>query len=258
MPGSSGQNPMLHLQARDRTDEPREYSLTWNPAETALLICDMWDKHWCASATARVAEMAPVMNQVIGAARAQGIRIMHAPSDTLTFYAATPQRQKALAAPPIPVPEIPRRPDEPPLPIDDSDGGCDDSPQCQQYKAWTRQHPALEISQEDAISDNGPEVYRLLKHEGRQNILMMGVHTNMCVLDRSFGIRHLVGWGFHVALVRDLTDTMYNPQMPPHVSHFEGTDRVIAHIEQHWCPSILSSDFSGLPAFHFQKAGEPG
>ena len=28
-----------------------EKSLTWNPKETAIVICDMWDKHWCAGAT---------------------------------------------------------------------------------------------------------------------------------------------------------------------------------------------------------------
>ncbi|MDR1380490.1 MAG: hypothetical protein LBJ47_03320, partial [Tannerella sp.] len=28
----------------------------WKPSETAIIICDMWDKHWCDDATARVAE----------------------------------------------------------------------------------------------------------------------------------------------------------------------------------------------------------
>lgn len=30
--------------------------------------------------------------------------------------------------------------------------------------------------------------------------------------------------GKNVVLVRDMTYTMYNPEMPPYVSHFEGTD----------------------------------
>ena len=34
----------------------------WNGKETAIIICDMWDKHWCKGATSRVGEMAPVMN----------------------------------------------------------------------------------------------------------------------------------------------------------------------------------------------------
>jgi hypothetical protein len=70
----------------------------------------------------------------------------------------------------------------------------------------------------------------------------MGVHTNMCVLNRSFAIKQMVRWGVNIALVRDLTDTMYNPAMPPYVSHDEGTRLVVEYIEKFWCPSLLSDD----------------
>ena len=70
----------------------------------------------------------------------------------------------------------------------------------------------------------------------------MGVHTNMCVLRRSFAIKQMVRWGVDVALVRDLTDAMYNPARSPYVSHDAGTQLVIGYIERFWCPSILSAD----------------
>ena len=35
-------------------------------------------------------------------------------------------------------------------------------------------------------------------------------------------------------LVRDLTDAMYNPEDPPHVSHDAGTQLVIEYIEKFW------------------------
>lgn len=63
----------------------------------------------------------------------------------------------------------------------------------------------------------------------------------MCVLGRSFGIRQMTQWGVNCFLVRDLTDTMYNPAPPPKVSHDEGTERVVQHIEKYWCPSLLST-----------------
>ena len=44
----------------------------------------------------------------------------------------------------------------------------------------------------------------------------------------------------NVILVRDLTDSLYNPSMPPFVSHDRGTELVIGHIEKYWCPSIHS------------------
>ena len=67
---------------------------------------------------------------------------------------------------------------------------------------------------------------------GIEHLFIMGVHTNMCVLNRSFAIKQMVRWGKQVALVRDLTDAMYNPARPPYVSHAEGTDLVIGYIER--------------------------
>jgi hypothetical protein len=73
-------------------------------------------------------------------------------------------------------------------------------------------------------------------------MLILGVHTNMCVLHRSFGIKQMVRWGVEPVLIRDLTDTMYNPAMPPYVSHDEGTRLTIEYIEKFWCPTVLSDD----------------
>jgi type 1 glutamine amidotransferase len=58
-------------------------------------------------------------------------------------------------------------------------------------------------------------------------------------------------------LMRDLTDTMYNSRMSPHVSHFSGTDLVTEHIEKYWCPSITSVDFLGGTPFHFKNDKRP-
>jgi hypothetical protein len=68
------------------------------------------------------------------------------------------------------------------------------------------------------------------------------VHTNYCVLNRSFAIKQMVRWGVNVALVRDMTDCLYDPAMPPYVSHDEGTRLVVGYIEKFWCPTIGSED----------------
>jgi hypothetical protein len=70
----------------------------------------------------------------------------------------------------------------------------------------------------------------------------MGVHTNMCVLNRTFAIKQMVKWGKDVYLVRDLTDAMYNPARPPYVSHEDGTRLVVEYIEKFWCPTVASDD----------------
>jgi nicotinamidase-related amidase len=209
-------------------------------AKTALLLCDVWDAHWSRGASERVDAMVPLMDEVVKAARAKGVHIIHAPSDTMAFYAETPARQRMLRIPVV-EPPPPIEHDDPSLPIDDSDGGSDTG-ETPWHKAWTRQHPGIEIEDVDVISDDGRQVYSYLRLEGIEQLLIMGVHTNMCVLNRSFAIKQMVRWGVDVALVRDLTDTMYNPAMPPYVSHAEGTRLVVAYVEKFWCPTIHSDD----------------
>lgn len=41
----------------------------WEPKETAFVIVDMWNVHWCHSATTRVGEIATKMNHTLEAAR---------------------------------------------------------------------------------------------------------------------------------------------------------------------------------------------
>ena len=211
-------------------------------AKTALLLCDVWDKHWCRGASERVDAMVPRMNEVVVAARAKGVYIIHAPSGTMAFYAGTPARQRMLDAPRVEPPAPIERPD-PPLPIDDSDHGSDTG-ETTTYRAWSRQHAGIEIENADGISDNGTEVYSYLKQNEIDHLLIMGVHTNMCILGRSFAIKQMVRWGIDVMLVRDLTDAMYNPAMRPYVSHAEGTRLVIEYIEKFWCPTIESGDLA--------------
>jgi nicotinamidase-related amidase len=215
------------------TETPR----TLQSAQTAIVICDMWDKHWSRGASERVNEMAPRMNSVVQVARNEGVLVIHAPSDTLDFYAGTAARQRALDAP-VAKPPAESEYADPPLPIDDSDGGSDTG-ETSWTKAWSRQHPAIEIDQDkDLITDRGQEVYHVLRQHAVRHVIMMGVHTNMCVLNRSFGIKQLVRWGIDVALARNLTDTMYNPAMRPYVSHDKGTRLVVAYIEKFWCPTV--------------------
>ena len=220
--------------------------MTLAPGETALLLCDVWDHHWSRGAEERLEAMVPTMNRVVEAARGAGVTIIHAPSGTMPFYAGTPARQRLLDAPAV-EPPAPIEHDDPPLPIDDSDRGSDTDDEPSQPRPWTRQHPGIDIDQgRDGVSDDGREVYGFLRQRGVERVIVMGVHTNMCVLNRPFAIKQLVRWGFEVALVRDLTDTMYNPTMPPYVSHDEGTRLVVEYIESFWCPSIESADLLRL------------
>jgi hypothetical protein len=46
----------------------------WKPEETAIIVCDMWDKHWCSKATARWVPLSEKIESVLNTARSNGIR----------------------------------------------------------------------------------------------------------------------------------------------------------------------------------------
>jgi nicotinamidase-related amidase len=249
--------PPLRFTARSQAQDggkpvTHERPIEWDAKETAVIICDMWDKHWCAGATRRGGEIAPRINALAKSVRDRGGFVVHAPSDTMKFYEGTPQRKLAQDAPKA-TPPTPlhgwRYLDlncEGPLPIDDKDGGCDCEPQCKTGRAWSREHPAVELAASDAVSQDGQEIFNLFKQRGIKHVIFCGVHANMCVLGRTFGVRQMTEWGFDCVLARDLTDTMYNPRMRPFVEHDKGTQLVVAHYEQFWCPTTTSEQIIGV------------
>lgn len=250
----------LRLNLRERREEPKgqikviERTVDWEVAETAIVVCDMWDDHHCKIAAQRVGVMAPRMNQVLTAARDRGVMIIFAPSETMNIYTGTTYRRRMEEAKPaVPPSPIGKRCDRDPageprtLP-EDTKLDCDDCVLGPVVRRHTRQHPSLDIIGFDGISDSGQEIYNFCVQEGIKNIVLMGVHTNYCILARPFGIRQMLKLGKNVVLTRDLTDALYDPREPPFVSHARGTEIVVEHIERYLCPSILSADLTKVLA----------
>lgn len=252
-----------------------EYTTTaeaWPAAKTALIICDVWDSHHSLNAVRRETELVPRIEQLASTLRKQGVLIIHAPSDCMPQYAEHPARQVAKNAPQAA--DLPAdigqwcksiKSEDPRLyPIDQADGGEDDDPAelAQWHKLlegvgrnpkrpWKYQHSGITIKDTDAISDSGVEIWNLLAARGIEQVLICGVHTNMCVLGRPFGLRQLTQHGKKVVLVRDLTDTMYNPASRPFVNHYSGTSLIISHIERYVSGTVESTAFVNEPPIRF-------
>jgi nicotinamidase-related amidase len=262
----------LKLYATSRVEEPAGSgqfectykTLHWDPKKTAIIVCDMWDDHWCKGAAARVAEIAPRMNDFIAEARNRGVLIVHSPSECMKAYADHPARLRAKNIPRVELPDFMRQQcsgldveKQVKWPIDQSDGGCDCTPPCPKSRPWKKQIDTIKITDDDAISDSGVEIASLFAQRGIENVMLVGVHENMCVVGRSFGLRNMVRLGKNVVLVRDMTDALYNPQKEPHVSHLRGTELVCEHIEKYICPTVTSSDLLGGSAFRFKQDARP-
>lgn len=273
----AGETPLsLSLQSRPPSGAAVSTREQWQPSRTAVIVCDMWDLHHCRNAVTREGEMAPRMNEVLEKARNQGVLIIHAPSSCMKPYEGTPARERAKSAPPAA--RLPDRigewcrkiaaEEQAVYPLDQSDGGEDDEPAEHARWAkelegkglnprapWTRQIDVLRIDQDrDAISDSGVEIWNLLEARRIENVILMGVHLNMCVSGRPFGLRQMAKNGRHVVLMRDLTDTMYNPARWPFVSHARGTELFTRYVEQRICPTITSDQFIDGKPFVFSDA----
>ena len=274
----------LHLRSRVETSKGsgRYHTLThvetWDARHTAVIICDVWDLHHCLNAVRRIKEFAPRLDRFVAEARQRGATIIHEPSECMDAYRNHPARLHALAIPRahdlpkdigtwcsrIPAEERGR------YPIDQTDGGEDDD--LTEHAAWAetlrrmgrnpkapwkKESDLLTIAPGDFISDKGDEIWSILQSRGLDHVVLAGVHANMCVLGRPFGLRQMAKNGKKVVLVRDLTDTMYNPKSWPYVSHFTGTDLIVEHIEKFVCPTITSDQLLGGKPFRFMHDTRP-
>lgn len=249
-------------------------NVSWDSDRVAVIICDVWDYHHSINAVRRLDEMLSSMNALVGKMRQQGSLVIHAPSDCMPHYAEHPSRRRAVTIPKHAVPDgiaswncKLEREVSTIYPLDQSDGGEDDETEEHQTWAeklaslgrnpslpWGAQHPAIAIDPaNDYISDRGDEVWAILKHHRIEHVVMIGVHTNMCVLGRPFGLRQLVNQGMDVVLVRDLTDCMYNPNRWPYVDHYSGNDLMISYVENVVCPTITSDQILGGSPVVFSK-----
>jgi nicotinamidase-related amidase len=219
-----------------------------DPAHTAIVIIDMWDKHWCKTVTARTAALVAPMNETLAAARLLGITVVHAPSDVVGFYRDTPQR-KAMQT--IPQADMQQKVALNPPPAPYGGGGCCCGPNrpCTIGSAWpwTRQVEGLVIADGDLLADcnNGRELAGLCQQRGITHLIYMGVALNMCVLIRNSGVLAMTHNGQRCIIVRDLTDAVsgngYDPdkrQADPAFTPEIGTARVVEYVEKYVAPTI--------------------
>ena len=55
-----------------------ETPVSLDPARLAIIVCDVWDHHWCVGAEQRLEVLLSRMEQTLYAARARGAHIIHA------------------------------------------------------------------------------------------------------------------------------------------------------------------------------------
>jgi nicotinamidase-related amidase len=238
----------LEIQHRRGAGRRVRETMTITPSRTAVVVIDMWDRHWCETYTQRVANMVPRMKQTLAAARKLGVIVVHAPSDVLNVYGDAPQRR---AMQDFPLAEPPKfthfDPPKPPGPTDRCE--CSpDQPCKRKHKAWSRQHPDLEIATVDLIGDcnNGRELFNVCAARNIDTLIYMGVASNMCVLNRSMGILNMTRHGLRTLVMADQVNAISangigpDGRPDPNFTPAKGTAQVQRYIEQHVAPTLES------------------
>ena len=256
-----------------------QLAASWPAARTAVIVCDMWDRHPSFVASQRMEELGPRMNAWINVARQRGVTIIHAPSECMSSYRDHPSRQRATAAPkqeeyPTGVDQwcesIPGEAADS-FPIEQSVGTEEENPaqqaaweenlrreQRDPRRPWKQQLATIEIDpDQDWLTDSGTEIWNILGSRQLDHVIVAGVHSNLGLLGRPFGVRRMKLAGKQVAVLRDLTDTLYDPRSWPYVSHFSATDLVTDYIERYLAPTISSDQLLGGDPFRFATDKRP-
>lgn len=237
----------LTAQSRDQEGRLVRQALALDPAKTAVVVIDMWDRHWCTTYTARVDSLVPRMNRTLDAARQLGIQVVFAPSDVVGFYKDAPQRHAMQAVPAQPEPKkVGCTAPVPPGPTDLCE--CGPGRPCKAGSVWTRQHPGLRMAGGDLIGDcnHGRELLNLCAARQIDTLLYMGVASNMCVQYRSMGLRNLKDHGLRVFVVADLVEAITSNGVDAqgvknlNFTPAGGTARIQEHLERHLAATVES------------------
>src|ERR1041385_4735924 len=226
----------LTLQIRNPSTGEIQLSVEkFDPIHVGVMVVDVWNYHWCKTATMRVDAIVPRMNKALEIARSLGMTVMLCPSDVVDNYVGYPQREAILALPTIPVPTVvnvscPAAPDA---------GGCACAAErCAVNYGWDGMHPGLQIGASDLMPDTQAEVYAVCKKYGLTHLIYLGFHTQVCLLGKPMGLKAMKSAGLHCVLARDMTDAHPGYDPARNFTPDLNTQQVIEHFEKHLAPTI--------------------
>jgi nicotinamidase-related amidase len=274
---STGPVLALELQRRDATGKMVRTTASLAASKIAVIVVDMWTAHYCSGATEGMRALIPAMNRALVAVRDLGIPIIFASAgDDLQRWAGKPQRRSIV--------ELPQR-QLPPSSgfLGEHTGlGPHAAPcmcriaaverdtrepvfACKKMQSNYNQHPGLLVTDRDVFIAAGQyrpsvkwalntwgevakqELWNFAQSRGITHLLYIGCATNMCVINREFGMIMMRRAGLETILVRDQTAAItfngYNPFTHNLDASFGpdiGTQYAIQHIEEKIGPSITS------------------
>ena len=206
-----------------------------DPKRVGVIAVDVWNFHWCKTATMRVDAFVPRMNKALEAARELGMKVMLCPSDVVDNYVGYPQREAIFALPKVTVPKVM---DVTCPPVPDAGGCACGRERCAGNFGWDGMHPGLAIGPGDLMPDTQAEVYAICQKYGLTHLIYVGFHTQVCLLGKPMGLRAMKAAGLNCVLARDMTDAHPGYDPSRNFTPDLNTEQVVEHFEKHLAPTI--------------------
>jgi len=202
----------LNLHTRDpKTGQLVSRQLKIDPSKVGIVIVDPWNYHWCMTWTEQAGGMTPRMNKALAGARKLGMSVFWGPTDAASMFSGWPQRQRAMAAPYMPVPSL--RKTECRWTVPSGDCLCGPGIACAVNFGWDGMVPQLGIVESDLIVSGTQELYSICKARGITLLIYFGGATNMCLTGKDVGLGPMCAAGLETMFARDLAFawTTYDP-----------------------------------------------
>ena len=200
-----------------------------------VIAVDVWNYHWCKTATMRVDAFVPRINKALAAARELGMPVFLCPSDVVDNYVGYPQRDAVFTLPTVTVPNV-INVTCPPVP--DAGGCACGRERCGGNFGWDGMHPELIIGPNDWMPDTQSEVYALCQKYGLTHLIYVGFHTQVCLLGKPMGLKAMKSAGLQCVLARDMTDAHPGYDPARNFTPDLNTEQVVEHFEKHLAPTI--------------------
>ena len=223
----------------DTVLERIEKEKIYNTNEIAILVIGMWSSHQCLVTDKKLQELSPKVDLFLKKARTNNMKVIFGSSSLtkLPKYKSLRDNMKNIPFANL----VDKGLNFPPIPFNDSDDGINErNPDFK--RGDVDMNPLIEISNTDSMTDNSKELLNYLYHHKIKLCLIVGVHTNMCVLDRPYGMKNIARYGFPMAIVRDLADPMIKPDGIIIKDRDVALEKIIHYVEQYFAPSIDSRD----------------
>ena len=145
------------------SSSPEEIATEWSQNETAVIVVDLWDNHWCRSSLEQIRELVPRVEKFLTVVRNSGVLVIHAPTNVHDFYRRYLQRKRVIDMKETylkdkKIIKFPSRkhyrPSESQPLYMGKEQGCLDVPTPAQKLIWKRQATGITIAKDDLILRN--------------------------------------------------------------------------------------------------------